>query len=58
MADDKERQAVDQDLDVDEERSEEITGGADRLAAAENVSAVQAAAAAKRQPIDMPRAQL
>ena len=57
MADDQERQAVDKDLDVDEERSEEITGGAGRLDAVENV-ATQAAAAAKRQPIDLPRAQL
>jgi hypothetical protein len=58
MADDQERQAVDKDLDVDEERSEEITGGAGRLDAVENVAATQAAAAAKRQPIDLPRAQL
>ena len=57
MADDKERQAVDKDLDVDEERSEEITGGAGRLEAVESVAATQAAAA-KRQPIDLPRAQL
>jgi hypothetical protein len=55
MADDRERQAVDQDLEVDEERSEEITGGAAQVEAVESLAQAQSAAsAAKRQPITLP----